>query len=212
MLLSDKLFIELLRRADEGFDKLCVTNLFTRWEPFHISDMLVFSRYEHLQKYFGDYELFYEDLFSPEVEYSRGYIRARGLKYYHTFEDYCRFLKREIDLLDFDEIGVAWLKHPKLTWAECSTFRMVLLDRDSGPLLGRLISTKSHRRLQKAGRMHIRANALLVQIADPIMRRALLSCRAVRQCPYFVYESPEFTHIPAKRVHPTAAERNRDAA
>jgi hypothetical protein len=202
MLLSNKYLEHVCQRAEEGFDKLCVTNLFTRYEAFHVSDMLVFSKYENLRHFFGDYELFYEDLYSPEVEYTRGYIRGLGLNYFHTLEDYFRFLKEQVELLDFEEMGLVWLKHPVLTPTFGNHLRPYMLDRDCGPWQAQLISKQFHEWLQKTSFRNVRRFALAMQVVDPILRRLLIKNPNIRQLPYFVdARSPEFTHTPQRRIN-----------
>lgn len=58
-----------LRTAEKhlrsGSEWLLVTNLFTRWESFHVSDMLVASTVASLRCMFEVRDTYYEDLYSP---------------------------------------------------------------------------------------------------------------------------------------------------
>lgn len=99
LLLSDTYLEKIVALADAGFDGLCVLNIYTRREPFHVSDFLVFGRKPWVAAYFQTSH--YQDLFSPEVEFTRCYVRTRGLHYAHTLEDYLRFLRDEVEIIDF---------------------------------------------------------------------------------------------------------------
>ena len=170
LMLSEHFLGRLLDFMENGSFRLGSTNLFTRYEPFHLSDMVVFGPYQKISDYFGDFSLFYEDLFSPEVQFTRGYIRAQKLPYYYTLEDYFRFLAKEVELIDYDTSGLIWLKAASLTARSYSASKPILRDRDCGPVLCRLVSMPMYSFLRRTEARFARIMAVTMMISDIVLR------------------------------------------
>ncbi len=170
LVLSTRFLALLLSRAESPeYDRVLVTNLYTRYEPFHISDIVVFSSTMNLLDWFNPASVFYEDLFSPEVQFTRVFIRRHRLDYPMTLSSYLRFLRDWIELVDFYEQELFWFKDGGSSIELYNRSRFILYDRDAGPVLTRLISVRFHRSLrQKAKGLNLLATYLLV--SDAIQR------------------------------------------
>lgn len=179
ILLSEKFLRLILRRADSGFKKVLVTNVFTRYESFHISDLVLFSTYDNIKAWFDPREVYYEDLYSSEVQFSRVFIRNKKLNYTMRLENYLAFLRDWIEVVDWHEQELQWLKPTKegyslgvRTLGELST---ALGDSDFGPLLGKLIGPKPRRNLNKLRNLLTRTNFFILYDRDtgPIASRTI---------------------------------------
>ncbi len=173
--LSHRFLQKIVDHADnvDMTGKFLVTNLFTRLESFHIADMVVFSTVENLLLWFDNADtVYYEDLFAPEVQFARTFIRNRKLAYSHRLEDYLRFLRDWIILVDFADEGLIWFKDPNFTSKAHNKIFGSLYDRDVGPVLARLITVRFHQRLCRApGGLRMLAAYFL--ISDIAMRTAV---------------------------------------
>ena len=192
MMLSSKFMDAVLNFAASGSEKLLVTNLHTRYEPFHISDMIMASTVPNLQAFFRPARVYYEDAFSPEVEFSRVFIRTLGLKYHITLHEYLRFLRDWVELVDFNEMDLLWIKKPDKTVKQINRHKLVMLERDWGPLLTRLITRKAFVRLQNT-RMSLRALGALLLISDATARMAVQHLPFLRYEEYGVHNTQEYT-------------------
>lgn len=176
-LLSEKLLQRVCRLAGEGFQKILVTNLFTRFESFHVSDMLLFSTFGNIEHWFRKGDVHYEDLYSPEVEFARVFIRSKRLRYTMRFESYLRFLRDWIELVDFRNEGLLWLKDPKVNRRGANRGLGVIHDRDSGIVFSRLVSTGFHRFLRRT-RVPLPVIALWFAVADPVWSFTVIQASA----------------------------------
>ena len=149
MILSAKFLERVLAFAASGSEKLLVTNLFTRIEAFHVSDMILCSTLENVRDYYRAALVNYEDLFSPEVQFTRVFIRTRKLPFAMRQRDYFQFLREWVELVDFDEMGLKWLKSPLTSVRQCNRVNFIVEDRDCGPVLTRLVTPRFHRFLSK---------------------------------------------------------------
>lgn len=142
-----RLVLEHERRRD---GRVLVTNLFTRWEPFHVSDFVVGGALHQIRAWFEPEAVYYEDAFSPEVQFTRCYVRNAGLPYTMRLQDYLAFLAERIDLADFDDAGLTWFKRdPAIRSHWYARALPALGDRDAGPLLGRMVTSRAHRWLRR---------------------------------------------------------------
>ena len=190
LLLSERYLDRIVTLASAGFDKLCTLNIYTRREPFHVSDFLVFGRKPWVAAYFQTSH--YQDLFSPEVEFTRCYIRARGLRYAHTLEDYLRFLRDEVEIVDFIECGLTWFKQPDMQEI-LTRHRPVLGDRDVGPVLAKPVRPRFMRHIKRSGPAGLALTALGLQLADPLFRFVLKRMRRPGHSLYWVDgKAPEY--------------------
>lgn len=169
ILLSEKFLQGIVELADKGSEKVLVTNMVTRYESFHISDLVVFSTFNNIKDWFDLREVYYEDVYSPEVQFSRVFIRNKKLNYTMRTEDYLAFLRDWIELKDWQEQEFVWFKRVVPGRAELrllsdtitthkvyvffrraynflfrATFAMVY-ERDSGPVVALPMSTTFHR-------------------------------------------------------------------
>lgn len=144
MELSEKFLKCIIEQAQSGSEKLLVTNLFTRFENYHISDMMVFSTFENIKAYFDpSINAHYEDLYSPEVQFARMFVRNKGLAYSFRLDDYLAFIKDWVDIVDFNEYEIIWYKDATLTIKELNRHGGIIFDRDCGPFLTRLFTANS---------------------------------------------------------------------
>lgn len=182
VLLSDDFLGRVLAHAEAERPTLLATDLITRWEPFHLSDIVLAGRLEHLRSYFDTSIAYYEDGFSPEVEFTRRFVRSQGLDYTMRLEDWLRFLVDWVELVDFDEAGLAWLKRTgpiRAHWYSRSW--PYLVDRDVGPVLGRPVHPAAVRWLGNT-RLPLPLVAAVLRCADPLAELAL------RVVPFRVHE------------------------
>ncbi len=186
LVLSDRFLETLLSRAEmPGYEKILVTNLFTRVEPFHISDLAVFSTTENLRLWFAPASVFYEDAFSPEVQFARVFVRSRRLKYAMTLDGYFRFLSDWVDLVDFFEQDLRWFKDIYGSIRAHNRKNFVMLDRDGGPVLSRLLSVRFHRFLQ--GKAHgLTLLATIILVHDAVQRYLVLTIPKTQHWHYTV--------------------------
>jgi hypothetical protein len=168
--LSDRFLELVLRRAETpGYHRVLVTNLFTRYEPFHISDIVVFSSTPNMLHWFNPAPVFYEDMFSPEVQFARLFIRGRKLAYPMTLVSYLRFLRDWIELVDFYEEGLFWFKNDHTSIRAHNRVNFVIYDREPGPVLTRLITVRFHQSLEKKVKgLNLMATRMMV--SDAIQR------------------------------------------
>ncbi len=159
--------------ADSGFEKVLVTNLFTRFEPFHISDMALFSTFTNIKHWFDQREVYYEDLYSPEVQFARAFVRNKGLEYSMRLESYLEFLRDWIELVDFEEEGFVWIKNLKVGRRAVNAGNSMIYDRDCGAILCKLINTGFHRFLQST-RIPLSFVSTALRVADPLVSFALV--------------------------------------
>ena len=193
IVLSPKFVERVLAMADSGSEKLLVTNLFTRLEPFHISDMLVFSTTENVRCLFMPAVVHYEDLYAPEVQFARVFMRAKGLKYTMTQGDYFRFLRDWIELVDFNAMRLQWLKEPALEIKARNHARLIMEDRDCGPILTRILTTRFHQFLQKT-RLPLGLIGSVMLLEDTLCRLACFYLPFIRWEGYPVQQNtPEYT-------------------
>jgi len=113
IMLSETFLRGIVELADGGFKKVLATHLVTTLESFHISDFILFSTFENIAYWFDTREVYYEDVYSPEVQFTRTFIRNKGLNYTLRLEDYFTFLRDWIDYRDFDKEGLMWAKRFK---------------------------------------------------------------------------------------------------
>jgi hypothetical protein len=170
LILSDRFIERLLERTRQpDYHRLLVTNLFTRYEPYHISDLVVFSSTENLRCWFDPVPVFYEDLYSPEVQFARVFIRSRGLAYPMTLDHYFRFLRDWIELTDFYDEGLFWFKDGCRSIRTHNRINFIIYDRDAGPVLTQLMSVQFHQFLQRRSLgLNLLATGFLV--ADALKR------------------------------------------
>jgi hypothetical protein len=175
LVLSERFLHTLLGRTETSdYKKILVTNLLTRIEPFHVSDIAVFSTTENLRLWFAPAAVFYEDMFSPEVQFARTFVRARKLPYPMTLDGYLRFLAKWVDLVDFHEQELLWFKDIYGSIGAHNRNNFVMLDRDMGPVMSRLVSVRFHRFLQKRTQgLTLLATVILVH--DVIQRYLLMT-------------------------------------
>jgi hypothetical protein len=147
--LTDRLLAALVERAERGYERVLVTNVFTRYEPFHISDMLVFSTFANVRAWYDTREVYYEDLYSPEVQFARMFVRSRQLPYPMTMLGHLEFLRDWIEVLDFGDCGLVWFKDLQISRSAFNRFNWIIYDRDSGPTLTRLIPAGYPERLRR---------------------------------------------------------------
>lgn len=137
-----KKFLELiLKRASQEaiYERLLVANVFARLEPFHLSDFVVFSTYENIQSFYNyDCLLYYSDLYSPEVEFTRAFIRNKKLPYHNRLDDSFAFIRDHVEIIDLNKFGIIWFKHPKFCVSECNIQLWFTSDRDAGPVMALL--------------------------------------------------------------------------
>jgi hypothetical protein len=182
VVLSEAFLAHVLERAAAADPRLVCTTLITRWEPFHLSDILVAGTRKQLHDLFDPRPTYYEDAFSPEVQFARCYVRNSGLTATMRLEDWLRFLVQHVDLVDFDDFGLVWLKRTgpiRAHWWSRSW--PYLVDRDLGPLLARPVSMRAHGWLRRT-RMPPLVTATALRCLDPL---AELVLRAV---PFDVHE------------------------
>lgn len=150
-IMLDERFLRLALEHERRRDgRVLVTNLFTRWEPFHVSDFVVVGTLHQLRAWFEPEAVYYEDAFSPEVQFARCYVRNTGLPYTMRLQDYLAFLAERIDLVDFDDAGLTWFKrNPPIRSHWYARALPALGDRDAGPLLGRMVTSRAHRWLRR---------------------------------------------------------------
>ena len=171
IILSPEFIKRVLAQADSGSEKLLVTNLFTRLEPFHLSDMIVFSTTENIRCFFLPAVAHYEDLYAPEVQFTRVFVRSKGLKYAMTQGSYFLFLREWVELEDFNAMRLQWLKEPNMNIKAHNRVPLILQDRDCGPILTRLVAPRFHRFLQRT-RLPIRLIGSVMLIEDTLCRMA----------------------------------------
>lgn len=165
--LSERLLQRICRLAGENFQKVLVTNLFTRFESFHVSDMLLFSTFANIEHWFRKGDVHYEDLYSPEVEFARVFVRSKRLRYTMRFESYLRFLRDWIELVDFRDEGLVWIKDLKVNRRGANRGHGIIHDRDSGIVFSRLVSTGFHRFLRRT-KLPLPLIAVWFAVADPV--------------------------------------------
>lgn len=173
VVLGEEFLARGLAAAAASDGRLLTTTLITRWEPFHLSDIVVGGTTDRLLDLFDPRTTYYEDAYSPEVQFARAYVRNRRLRYTNRLEDWLRFLADHVDLVDFDEMGLVWLKRGgpiRVHWYSRSW--PYLVDRDLGPVLARPVSVRAHRWLR---RTHVPplAVATLLRCLDPIAELVL---------------------------------------
>ena len=192
IILSAEFARRVVEMADSGSEKLLVTNLFTRLEPFHLSDMIVASTTENIAHFFRPVAAHYEDLFSPEVQFCRVFVRSKGLKYTMRLGDYFRFLRDWVELTDFNEMRLQWLKEPNIQIKKLNQVNRILEDRDCGPVLTRLLTPRFHRFLQNT-RLPAGLLACLLLQQDAAMRLACYYTPFFRWAGYpLQYGTPEY--------------------
>lgn len=202
--LSDRFLERLLAMADSGSEKVLVTNLFTRYESFHISDMVVFSTAGNVRMWFDDSVVFYEDLFSPEVQFARVFIRNRGLDYSYRMEHYLRFLKDWVVLVDFHDEGLVWFKNPHMATRDHNRTYGLVYDRDVGPILTRLVTVGFHKRLSTLP-IGMRTLASSMLIADNFLRAVVTTLPFFRTTTYTVDRAgPEHAKLVGDRTREPA--------
>ena len=172
-LLSEQLLGRVVALADADFARVLTTNVYTRFEPFHVSDMLLFTTVENMGYWFDPRPVFYEDAFAPEVQFARVFVRNRRLAYTMRLDDYLRFLRDWIELIDFAEAGIVWFKHPRVSRRLENRSHPLLLDRDGGPILGSLIGPRFVEFLRRT-RTSPLAIATLISTCDPLARVGVL--------------------------------------
>lgn len=114
IVLSEKFLHSIAQLANSGFRQVLVTDIVTRYESFHISDMVLFSTFPNIKAWFDPREVYYQDAYSPEVQFARVFIRNKGLNYSMRFEDYLAFLRDWVELRNFHEEGLIWHRHMKV--------------------------------------------------------------------------------------------------
>jgi hypothetical protein len=216
ILLSDKFLAHLLALAGGGFEKLLVTNLVTRYESFHISDLMVFSTFENIKAYFDPREVYYEDVYSPEVQFARVFIRNKRLNYSMRLESYLLFLREWVELVDFNQQQLVWFTHisndlneeekaggaggvaldkreraENLRYAtHAARVYPILYDRDSGPISTRTVSVRFHRFLMKT-KVPVSLIAVSLIIADTLWSFALRCFAPFKHKYFFYYVDPK---------------------
>jgi hypothetical protein len=185
LILSDRFLERLMDCASRpNYDRILVSNVYTRIEPFHISDIVIFSSTNNLRLWFSPEPVFYEDLFSPEIQFARVFIRSRGLPYALTLEHYLRFLRDWVDLVDFYDEGLFWFKDSCRRSRDHDRTNLIMYDRDAGPVLTRLVSVRFHRFLQnRTYGLNLLATSLLV--ADALKRYVVLTTPPVLRNRFF---------------------------
>lgn len=113
IILSDKFLRSLIRLSAGDFQRVLVTDVYTTLENFHISDLIVFSTFENIKYWFDPREVYYQDAYSPEIQFSRVFIRNKKLNYTMRFEDYLAFLRDWIELRSLDKEGLVWFRRSK---------------------------------------------------------------------------------------------------
>lgn len=142
--LSEKFLKHIVLKAENNFDKLLVSNIYTRFEPFHIADLIVFSTVKNMKQYFDPSEfVYYEDLYSPEVQFARMFIRNKSLKYTMRLDDYLRFLKDWVEIADFEKYGLFWYKMPDVSVRSYNKISTIMYDRDCGPVLTKCLTERA---------------------------------------------------------------------
>lgn len=172
-LLPERFLARVVALADAGFDRVLVTDVFTRFEPFHVSDMLMFSTYGVLRDWFDPRPVYYEDAAATEVQLARTFVRNRGLPYALRLEDYLRFLRDWVELVDFAGEGVRWFKIPAMSRRLINRLNPMPHDRDGGPLIGRLVSPRLVRLLRRT-RVPPGLVAGVILTLDPLARALVL--------------------------------------
>lgn len=179
-LLSEHIIADVVARADAGFDRLFTTNLFTRRETFHISDMFLFSTLENLRAWYDPRVVYYQDLYSPEVQFARCFVRNKQLGYHFTQVDYLRFLRDWVDLVDWAASGIIWFKDPTITRERANAENGVIRDRDSGAFMHKLLPGDYPRRLRRHGReLPLQTRALAHRLADALFTYCLIALERV---------------------------------
>ena len=192
MILTAKFAERVLALADSGSEKLLVTNLFTRLEPFHLSDMIMASTPENIGAYYKVTPVHYEDLFSPEVQFCRVFVRSKGLKYAHRQRDYFQFLRDWVELADFNEMELQWFKIPEVNVKEWNRLCLIMEDRDCGPVLTRVLTPRLHRFLQKT-RLPLNLVAAAILIYDIVYRNICFGTSLKYWLTYSVHkDGPEY--------------------
>ncbi|MDB4916574.1 MAG: hypothetical protein JWM95_4218 [Gemmatimonadetes bacterium] len=173
-LLSDALLAALCARVERGVERVLVTNVYTRYEPFHVSDMLLFARFEHVRHWYDPREVYYQDLYSPEVQFARVFVRNMGLPYPMTQQGYLTFLRDWIDLVDFNEFHLVWFKDPAVSLSKINALNWVIYDRDCGPVLTKGMRADYPDYLRKT-RMSLAVLATSLVLHDTLTRFILVS-------------------------------------
>lgn len=183
--LSERLLGEVVARADAGFAKVFVTNLFTRRETFHISDMLLFSTLENVRAWFDPRTVYYQDLYSAEVQFARCFVRNRRLPYRFTQVDYLRFLRDWVEMIEWTESGVTWFKHPLASRARANAEQPIIRDRDSGAYMAKLLPGDYPRRLQRYRReVTLQTLAVAHRVWDALFSYGLVVMDRVLSVPF----------------------------
>lgn len=134
--LSEKYLNYVIELKNNNFNKLLTTNIYTLLEPFHLSDLVMFSTKENIKAFYcNSQELYYEDLYSPEVQFTRAFIRKKQLNYYFKLEDYLKFLRDFVLLIDFKKWGLIWIKNDKICAKSFNSVPHIRTDRDAGVVL-----------------------------------------------------------------------------
>lgn len=173
--LSEALLSVALEHFGSGGRRLLVTDLWTRLEPFHLSDLVVGSTLRHVGDYFSTAPTYYEDAFSPEVQFTRSFVRHQHLRYTMRLESWLRFLVDWVELVDFAALGLRWLKHAPTTPRRVFPYGLpALVDRDAGPLLCTPVRPAFVHWLRTTS-LPMPLVATLIRSADPLVEAALLA-------------------------------------
>jgi hypothetical protein len=168
MLLSERFLRLIVELFDSNFEKVLVTNVITRYESFHVSDMILFSTLTNIKYWFDARDVYYEDAYSPEVQFARVFIRNKGLEYSMRLEDYLLFLKEWIVLVEFIDQGLVWFKDLNVNVKRHNKTNPILYDRDSGPISCRMMSVKFYSFLTTT-RVPMQVISTLLLLSDTLM-------------------------------------------